>query len=260
MTTRVVSRSSRRAPARAFRTLLLTEAKLAWREPLGLIWGLVFPVLLFVVFGLIPAFSEPLPTAGGLTLLSIYVPVLIAFALAMLALVGLAASLSSYREQGVLRRMSTTPIPPSWVLAVQLIIDLAFAAAAIVLIVGIGAIAFGVQGPKQVPGFLLALVLTAAALFWLGLVVAAVARTSRAAGAIGTILFFPLMFFAGLWIPRDLMPALLRNIGDFTPLGAAVQALQAASQGSFPPARPLLVLLGYALVLGVAAVRLFRWE
>ena len=95
-------------------------------------------------------------------------------------------------------------MPPSWVLGAQLVINLVVAAAAVL---GIG--------------------------LW----VAAIARTAQAAAAIGNILFFPMMFFAGLWIPRIAMPAVVRTLSDFTPLGA-----------------------GYAAVSGIAAVKYFKWE
>src|ERR1017187_1523366 len=45
-----------------------------------------------------------------------------------------------------------------------------------------------------------------------------------------------------------------------TPLGASVAAIQDSMQGQFPPAEPLLVLAGYALVFGFIAKRFFRWE
>ena len=254
------SAQSHRPPWGAFWKLLLAETKLAWRTPIGLIYGLGFPVLLLVIFGSIPAFRKPIATLGGLTLLSVYIPVLVAFILAMLALVCLATPLANYREQGVLRRLSTTPAPPSWVLAAQLVINFAIALTGIFLVVTLGVVAFGLHGPKQVPGFTLSLIVATAGLFAIGLWVAAIARSAQAAGAIGTVLFFPLMFFAGLWIPRDMMPVLLRDVSDFTPLGAAVQALQNSMEGSFPSARALLVLVAYAVVFGIAAVRLFRWE
>ena len=72
--------------------------------------------------------------------------------------------------------------------------------------------------------------------------------------------FFPLMFFAGLWLPRALMPDVLLDISNYTPLGAAVEAIQDSMQTGFPPAAPLLVLAGYALVFGFLARRFFRWE
>ena len=41
---------------------------------------------------------------------------------------------------------------------------------------------------------------------------------------------------------------------------AAVQAMEAAMQGHFPPIQPLLVMAAYAVAFGIAAIRLFRWE
>ena len=83
----------------------------------------------------------------------------------------------------------------------------------------------------------------------------------RARGqAAGAILFFPMMFFAGLWLPIAAMPAVLQHISHVTPLGAAVQALQDAVQGHLPHPLQLITLAAYALVFGLVAARLFRWE
>jgi ABC-2 type transport system permease protein len=68
------------------------------------------------------------------------------------------------------------------------------------------------------------------------------------------------MFFAGLWYPVQLLPGAFQAISHLTPLGAAVQAMQAAMNVGFPPAAPLLVLAAYALVFGYLAKRFFRWE
>ena len=94
----------------------------------------------------------------------------------------------------------------------------------------------------------------------LGLLIASLARNPRVAGAVGTMLFLALMFFAGLWIPQATMPAGLRRAGDDTPLGAAVAALQHSMAGQWPSASGLAVLAGYALAFGLLAWRLFRWE
>ena len=63
-----------------------------------------------------------------------------------------------------------------------------------------------------------------------------------------------------MWLPRPLMPVILQDISNFTPLGASVQAMQDSMQGQFPPAEPLLVLVGYTLVFAFIARRFFRWE
>jgi ABC-2 type transport system permease protein len=121
-------------------------------------------------------------------------------------------------------------------------------------------IAFGAADPKSPAGLALSSLLAIAGLFALGLLVAAVAPTSGSVNAIGRLAIIPLLFFAGLWLPRALMPAVLQDISNYTPLGAAVEAIQDSMQTGFPPARPLLVLVAYAVVFAFLARRFFRWE
>ncbi len=251
--------ASARPPWPAFVKLLTVETKLYLRTPVALVLSVGLPVLLLIIFGFVPAFNEPTQDLGGLTVLSLYAPILSVFAVAFLGLVGLSMPLAGYREQGVLRRMSCTPAPPSWVLGAQLAINLAVALAALIII-NAGIKAFGIAGPEQVGGYALAIILCVAAIFAIGLWIAAVARSANIANAIGQILFYPMMFFAGLYFPRELMPSILRHVSDWTPLGAAVGALQSAAEGDFPPAQPLLVMVGYAVVFGIAAVKQFKWE
>jgi len=243
----------------AFGKIVLNEARLALRQPQGLIGGLAIPVVLLFVFNAITPFKQPSADLGGLTAFGIYVPILVAFSLAMLALFNLPVPLASYRELGILRRLSTTPVPPSWLLAAQGVINVAVAAAATGILIG-GGIALGAPVPKNPAGLAVTLVLTIAALFPIGLMVASVARSANTAGIIGRVVFFPLIFLAGLWWPRELMPTGLRVLSDASPLGAAVQALQDSVQGQFPPAVPLLVLAAYAVAFGYLAKRCFRWE
>jgi hypothetical protein len=51
-----------------------------------------------------------------------------------------------------------------------------------------------------------------------------------------------------------------QHISHATPLGAAVPALTAATQGSFPTALQLVTMAGWAAAFGLAAARFFRWE
>jgi ABC-2 type transport system permease protein len=151
-------------------------------------------------------------------------------------------------------------VAPSRVLIAQIAVHLAVVVAAAVLVLAIARAAFGVALPEQAFGFAVAYALTAAALFGVGLLVAAAAPTSRTANAIGAIVFFPMMFFAGLWVPRAAMGATLRDVSDATPLGAGVGALQRAMQGDFPRPMHLAALAVWALVASVAARTLFRWD
>jgi ABC-2 type transport system permease protein len=249
-----------RARRAAFGQVVLNEARLTWRRPIGLIGGVAIPLLLLVIFGLLPAFKQIPAGFGGQSIFDAYVPVLVAFGLAMLGMLGLPLPLVSYRELGVLRRLSTTPVPPSWVLAAQAVVQLCIAVASVVAILAVSMAAFGAPAPKSPAGLAASVVVSMAGLFAIGLLIAAVARTSTAANVIGRLTFFPLMFFAGLWLPRALMPSILLDISNYTPLGAAVQAMQASMQTGFPPAQPLFVLTAYAVAFGYLARRFFRWE
>jgi ABC-2 type transport system permease protein len=238
--------------------LLKTEAKLLLREPILLFWGVAFPLVLLTVMGL--AGNDPDPDLGGLSLVQSYVPILVAFTFTILGVSALPTAVATYRERGVLRRLATTPLRPSRLLGAQLATNAAMAATCAVLILALARIAFGVGLPNAPLAFLVSVILAAAALLGIGLVIAALAPRARIAGAIGTMLFFPLMFFAGLWAPRATMGQTLRDIGDYTPLGAAVQALQDASAGTWPGAGQLLVMAAYAVAGAALATRLFRWQ
>lgn len=242
------------------RKLLLAETRLFLREPVGVFFALAFPSILIGILGNVPDFGTAEPDLGGLRVIDLYVTIAITLILGMLALQLAPQTLATYRERGILRRMATTPVHPAKLLAAQLASTLIVALVSIAVVLTIGRVAFAVALPHQFAGFLLALVLTAGALVAIGLFVAAVAPSGKAGGAIGSILFFPVMFFAGLWAPREAMSPMLRRIGDFTPLGAGVQALHDATAGAWPHAGQLLVLLAYVVVFGAAAVRFFRWE
>jgi ABC-2 type transport system permease protein len=188
------------------------------------------------------------------------VPILIAMGVAFFALTTLPQLFGTYREKGVLRRMRTTPIKPRVMLGAQMLMATAMSVAVMLVVLAIARLAFHVDLPGQPVAYLIGYVLMALAMFAIGLLVAALAPSGKGAGAIATLLFFPNMFFAGLWLPRDKMPDVLRRISDFTPLGAGVRTLQDATAGHWPQLLSVAVMLGWTIVAGGLAARYFRWE
>jgi ABC-2 type transport system permease protein len=247
-------------PRAAFGKLLRNEGRLAWRIPVGLGIGLGLPLLLLVIFGSIPALTQATSDLGGFSYFALSFPILIAVTVLTLSIMVLPRTMIKYRETGILRRLSVTPVPPSWLLAAQIVINLAIVVAGLVILTVVGVAAFGLEFPRNIPGFLLAVVLTMTSLFAVGLCIAAVVRNDAVAQAIGALLFFGLMFFGGVWLPRPMMPPILLNISNWTPLGASVAAIQDAMQGSFPSLQSILVLTAYTLVFGYLALRYFQWE
>ena len=249
-----------RAPRAAFAHIVLNEARLAWRQPTGMIAGAGIAVLLLVIFGEIPAFQKPSSSLGGYSPFDVYIPILMCFSVALIAFTYLPGPLVSYRELGILRRLSTTPVPAYWVLAAQMIVQAFLMAVTLVLVVTVSIVFFGITAPKNPAAMVLAIGLCVAALFAIGLSIAALARTAGAARGLMAAALYPMLFFSGLYFPVQLMPTVIQDISNYTPLGAAVQAIGDTWVGQFPPAQPLLVLAGYAVVFGFLAKRYFRWE
>jgi ABC-2 type transport system permease protein len=247
-------------PRAAFGAIFRNEVRLVRRQPAGAIAAIGISLLILIIFGELPLFQRPSSRLDGLTSFQIYIPILTSFSIGLLALVYLPGPLVSYREQGILRRLAVTPVPASWVLAAQVAVQACLMLIAVLMIMVTSVVFFGQHFPGNPGGFVLAVVLSIAAVFAIGLCVAALAPTSGAVRGITTAVFYPLVFFSGLYYPMQLMPGVMLDISHFTPLGAAVQAIVYPMFGEFPPTSPLLVLAAYALVFGFLAKRFFRWE
>ena len=239
--------------------LTTVETRLFLREPVSLFLALAFAPLLLVILGLIPALREPDPELGGMSQITIYVPILVAMGVTLFSLSGLAPLFAAYRERGILRRMRTTPVTPATMLTAQLVMATLVSLVSLALVLPIARLAFAVELPQFGLAYLFGFLLLATSVFAIGLLVAAVAPSSTAATAIGTLLFFPLAFFAGIWLPRSEMPGLLLTMSDLSPLGAGVQSLQDAADGSWPQVLHVIVLLAWTIVAGGLAARFFRW-
>jgi ABC-2 type transport system permease protein len=257
-----ISASRTNGPAQwsALGRLTVTEVKLLVRERGRIVVTIVLPVVLIVILGSIPALKKPSATFGGHPFIDYYTQVMVTFSMALLALTVVPLVLAGYRERGVLRRVRTTPIGPYRVLAAQLAAAFGVCAVTTVLILLVARIGFGVPLPRQVAGFIVTAIAAAAALLAIGLVIASLAPTARTAQGFGAVVFYLLMFFAGLWLPLPEMPKVLQHISHATPLGAAVQAMSACAQGRWPTGLELITLAIWAVALGLAAGRLFRWE
>jgi ABC-2 type transport system permease protein len=242
-----------------FPSLLVTEFRLLVREPMILFWALIFPVGLLVVLGSSVS-DKPKAALGGLPFIVVYTPVLMTFTLTLLSLSAMPATLASYRDKGYLKRLRTTPVGATRLLAAQLTLVFGLAGSVVILIMLVSHFGYKVPLPSEAGGFVLAILLTMAAMAALGLLIASLATSQRVAGATGGILFFPLMFFAGLWVPQQSMGHVLRTISQYTPLGAAVPSITNSDFGRWPGTTHLIVLAAYAIILLQISIRFFRWS
>ncbi|HEX6685241.1 MAG TPA: ABC transporter permease, partial [Candidatus Limnocylindrales bacterium] len=201
----------------------VVEGKLFLREPMASIFALLFPTALLLLLGAVPALREPSAEYQGARFVDAWAPTALVMGLAVLGLQYIPGVIATYRENGILRRMSTTPVHPASVLVAQLIVALSAAVASAALLILTSWLVLDVPLPRNPIGFAVAFLVGFAALLGVGLLVAALAPNARAANGISLLVFMLVMFAGGVYLPRFLMPDFLVRMGDYTPPG--VQAL-----------------------------------
>jgi ABC-2 type transport system permease protein len=245
---------------RHFSELLKVEGKLALRTPIGIGVGIGLPLILLLVFGLIGDAVGGTVGDTGLTIIDLYVPTIMLIGFIGIAFNALPNTLVRYREIGYLRRISTTPVSPSRLIAAQLIINLILALVTILIVIFGSELIFGAPLTVGIPYFVLSITLSIAVIFSLGLVVAALSPSQTVAQGISGGLFFLLLFLSGLWVQPAQVGGVLATIMYYSPAGAAVQALLYSVFNSPPPYTSILTMVVYATIFAYVAIRYFRWE
>ena len=250
----------------AFSTMLKVETKLFLRDPATVIFGVLFPTVLLVGMGAIPALRVASPETNGLRPIDVWAPTALVFGMVLIATQHIPISIATYRERGVLRRMSTTPVHPRSILVAHMIVAFGSVIVSAALMITTAHVVLGVPLPEDPLRLTLAFVVGYAAVLSIAMIGAAVVRTSNAATQLGTLLFVGLMFFGGAFLPRMIMPDALQRIGDFVPPG--LQALTEAwsseagalTSGGLPFWAQIITMLAITVICSTVAARLFRWE
>ena len=245
----------------ALSALTKTQIRVFLREPPAVFFGLVFPAILLLVIGFAyPGATDPEPVFGGRTLVEVYAAITIVMGLATMAVFILPVALGGDRERGVLRRLSTTPAHPRTLVAAHLVVQLAIVTLAAIAAVLIARVVFSIALPQSPGWFAVSFALGAWSLLSIGLLIGAVVSTASTGQGLGMLSYFPLLFFAGVYVPLEIMPDTIRTISGYTPAGAAVQALSESWVGGSPATAGVVVMLVYAVTASMLAVRLFRWQ
>lgn len=248
---------ARRLPVAAWRHMLRAEAMTVARDTAGMVIPFGLPTLLMVMNG-VSQDGEVLPD-GTDVMSAIVMPLTITMVVALVGLVNMPPFLAMYRKTGVLRRLSVTPARPVLILLAQVLVSLAQAIVGVALMMVIAVVFFDVTLPQQLGWALLVGVLLVAAMYGLGMLVAAVAPTVNSSLALALIAFFLMAAVGGGLGPTASLPEWLQTLGEALPYGAGTEALSAAWAGSQPEAAHLITLGAWGVVSGGLAAKLFRW-
>jgi ABC-type multidrug transport system permease subunit len=167
------------------------------------------------------------------------------------------------RQRKLLRRLAATPMRRGHYLLSYRVSGLLFVPLQVLVLFGFARLAFGVV----IQGSALAVLAIALLGSWsfagVGLLCASRAQNSETANGLINLVTLPMMVLSGVFFSASRFPDVLQPAIRILPLSAFNEALRhvvndgasIVSQGF-----PIAVLVGWALVSSVLALRLFRWS
>ncbi len=237
------------------------EVKLFLREPMGAFFTLIFPLMMLFLFGSIYG-NEPTPLFNGLGTIDISVPAYTAMIIATTGLLSLTITMAAYRENGVLRRLRTTPVSPLIVLSAQVIVLFLMTTFGMVLLIAAGILVYHIHFDGNILSVLAGFTLSSLSFFAIGFVLAGLMPTARTAQVVGMVILYPMLFLSGAGFPRELLPEAIKRISAFLPLTYVVNLLRGLWIGESWSQHGIdAVVLAAILAAGVLiSSKTFRWE
>ena len=237
-----------------------------WRTPVALFFTLALP--LFILLLMSALFGDATVTVEGSEWRAsqFFTGGLAAFTAVSATYTNLANIVPIRREEGVLKRWRSTPLPTPVYIGgfVGSSLVLAFLGAA--LMIGVGVVFYDLQvEAAKMPGAVLAFFVGVSAFAALGMAVAAIVPTASSAAAVANATILPLAFISNVFIVTgDDAPGWMTTVGDLFPLRPFVVAIQ----DSFNPFVEAPAIdwgrIAFVALWGVAglavAVKRFTWE
>ena len=148
------------------------------------------------------------------------------------------------------------------ILLVQLVIYSLYSIASLILVYGVSRLFFNYNFEGSWVLFLSSYLLVMISMFSIGLMVGGIAKDTKIAGVIASILYFPMLIFSGATLPYEIMPKVLQKIADILPLTQGIKLLKAASLGISVDnvMVPMIVMVAIAIICTGIAIRFFKWE
>lgn len=236
------------SPARTYALEAKYEFLKLLRTPGYAIPSIAFPAMFYLLFGVMFGRS----TVGGMTMPTYLIATYGAFGVIGASLFGFAVGVAVERGQGWLMLKRASPMPPMAFFVAKLAMCAIFAAV-IVCVLSVLGVTFGnVRMPPAVWLRLGAtLILGAIPFCALGLGLGYLVGPN-AAPPIVNLIYLPMSFLSGLWIPFEMLPSAVKAIAPFLPAFHLGQlALGAIGAGAGAPAWSHVAALGGFTLLGL---------
>jgi ABC-2 type transport system permease protein len=254
--------------ARVYRSRAVVELKEFFRQREAVVFTVMLPVLLLVVFGAVLNFD----LGQGVTFTQYFMAGIIAAGILGASLQNMAIGIATERSDGTLKSLAGTPMPRSAYFVGKVVQVLVVTAAIIAILLFIGGVFYGVDLPTggDWVTFAWVAILGSASCTLLGIALSSLAKNGRSASATVTPFALLLQFISGVFFQFSEIPSWMQTVASFFPLKWMAQGLRsvflpdemaaAEPAGSWELGRVALVLAVWCVLGLVLCVRTFRWQ
>ncbi|MGN0344318.1 MAG: ABC transporter permease [Lachnospiraceae bacterium] len=243
-----------------FFKLYKVEQKLFFRSPDVFIFNLCMPVVVLIMIGLIA--GSKLAGDSGMTYLESSFVAVTSVGICCSAFMSIPITMVDYRDKKILKHFYCSPCSPARLLLVDIICSGVMAALSAVCVTLAACVLFGYRMSGNVAVYILTWFLTMIAMFSIGLLVAALCKTTKSMNVATSLLYFPMLLFSGATIPYELFPKGMQPVAGYMPLGIGIRLMKAASVGSSlgTMGKEILILVLIAVICTSISIKTFRWE
>jgi ABC-2 type transport system permease protein len=245
------------------------EIKQFMRQRESVVFTLLFPVLLLLIFGSV--FKDEI--APGVTFSQYFVAGMIASGLVNTGFQQLAITIPMERDDGTLKRLRGTPAPASSYFIGKIMLVFVSMSIQVILLLIFGVLLYGITLPSDAAHwitFTWVMLLGLISSTLLGIAFSSVPKSGRGASAVVSPIVIILQFFSGVFFVFTQLPTWMQNFAAIFPLKWLTQGMRAvflpdsfAAQevaGSWELGK-IAIFLGVWSVLGFfLALKTFRWE
>jgi len=238
------------------------------RERDSMVFTFAFPVILLFIFGSV--FSGDV--GAGVSFTQYFTAGMIASGIVLSSFQSLAVGIAVERDEGSLKRLRGTPMPPAafFLGKIGLVLVTSLIQTAVLLV--IGRLLFGLNLPSTIElwlrfGWIFLIGTTAGTV--LGIAYSSVPRSSRSAAAVVTPVVIVLQFISGVFFIYSELPGWMQTIGALFPLKWLAQGMRSVFlpnafqtqevAGSWQLPQTAVVLAAWAIIGLLVALRTFRW-
>ncbi len=191
-------------------------------------------------------------------------PGILSWGIAITAVFGASLTLVNWRRKQVLRRLRLAPVSATTILSSRIVVTIGVAILQAVLFVGVASLpVFGLKLSGAwwlaIPVFLAGIT----AFFSIGMLVGSFCKTEEAASGAANIVVLPMAFLSGTFFPIDQAPPWLQTVSKVFPLrhmNDGMMDFLVRGKGAEALVVPCAVLVGFTLVVGFVAAKVFSWE